>query len=182
MAEPEFVHDLFDRILDFNLQLIDEVCAFDVDAMIFGDDWGQQTGLLMGADLWREYIKPRMTRMYQRVKAHGKTVMIHSCGKVEELFPELIEAGVEVFNPFQPEVMDIYAIKRAFGDRLSFYGGISTQRTLPFATVRDVKDEVRRLLDEIGKDGGYIAAPAHWIPADAKPENIAAMLEVLQEQ
>ncbi|HOE66650.1 MAG TPA: uroporphyrinogen decarboxylase family protein [Candidatus Hydrogenedentes bacterium] len=182
MCEPEFSHDLFDRILDFNLGLIDEVCAFDIDAMIFGDDWGQQTGLLMGVDLWREYIKPRVAQMYQRVKAHGKAVMIHSCGKVDELFPELIEIGVDVFNPFQPEVMDVYAMKRLYGDRLSFYGGISTQQTLPFASVSEVRREVGRLLEEVGKDGGFIAAPAHWIPRDARPENIAAMLDVLTHQ
>jgi uroporphyrinogen decarboxylase len=101
---------------------------------------------------------------------------------VEEIFPDLIECGVDVFNPFQPEVMDVFEIKKKFGDRLSFFGGISTQRTLPFGTVKQTKDEVRRLIESIGKNGGYIASPAHAIPADAKAENIAAMIEVLQNQ
>ena len=120
--------------------------------------------------------------MYAAVKSHGKRVFIHSCGKVDELFPDLIDSGLDVFNPFQPEVIDVEEAKRRYGDRLSFYGGISTQKTLPYGSTRDVKDEVRRLLDRIGKNGGYIAAPAHDVPRDAKPENIAAMVEALQNQ
>jgi uroporphyrinogen decarboxylase len=89
---------------------------------------------------------------------------------------------LDVFNPFQPEVMDVFQVKRQYGDRLSFFGGISTQKTLPYGTVAEVKGEVRRLLDEVGKNGGYIASPAHAIPPDAKPENIAAMIDVLQNQ
>jgi len=180
--EKSFVNELLDRILDFNLKVIEKACAFPIDAMRFGDDWGQQSGLITGRALWKELIGPRVEKMYRLTRARGKRVFIHSCGKVEELFPDLIESGVDVFNPFQPEVMDVYAMKRRFGDRLSFFGGISTQKTLPYGTVRDVKDEVKRLLDAVGKDGGYIASPAHAIPKDAKPENIAAMIEVLQGQ
>jgi uroporphyrinogen decarboxylase len=94
----------------------------------------------------------------------------------------LIECGLDIFNPFQPEVMDVFEMKQRYGDRLSFYGGISTQRTLPCATIAQVKDEVKQLLDVVGKNGGYIAAPAHEIPGDAKPENVAAMIQVLQNQ
>jgi uroporphyrinogen decarboxylase len=182
VADKKFINDLLDRILEFNLRVIDNACRLDIDAMRFGDDWGQQTSLIMGADLWREFIKPRVRQMYSAVKARGKFVFIHSCGKVDEIFPDLIECGVEVFNPFQPEVMDVFEIKKKFGDRLSFFGGISTQRTLPFGTAKQTNEEVRRLIDCIGKNGGYIASPAHAIPADAKAENIAAMIEVLQNQ
>ncbi|MBN1936578.1 MAG: hypothetical protein JW934_18090 [Anaerolineae bacterium] len=182
VLDKGFVHALLDRILEFNLKLIENVCRFDVDAMMFGDDWGMQTGLIMGPALWREFIKPRVRQMYQAVRRAGKWVFIHSCGKVDEVFPDLIACGLNVFNPFQPEVIDVFAAKRTYGDRLSFYGGISTQRTLPYGTVGQVKDEVRRLIDEVGRSGGYIASPAHAIPADARPENIAAMIEVLQNQ
>jgi len=177
-----FVHSLLDRILDYNLRIIENACSFDIDAMMFGDDWGHQYGLIMGPELWREFIKPRIRRMYQLVKSKGKYVFIHSCGKVDGIFPDLIECGLDMFNPFQPEVMDVFKIKERYGDTLSFYGGISTQRTLPYGTVAQVKDEVRRLIDVVGKNGGYVAAPAHSIPADAKPENIAAMIDVLQNQ
>jgi uroporphyrinogen decarboxylase len=182
VADKPFANALLDQILEFNLRVIENACAFDIDAMMFGDDWGMQTGVLMGPGLWREFIKPRIREMYGLVKSRGKVVFIHSCGKVDALFPDLIECGLDVFNPFQPEVMDVFQVKRLYGDRLSFYGGISTQKTLPYAPVDVVKDQVRRLLDLVGKDGGYIAAPAHDIPADARPENIAAMIEVLQNQ
>jgi len=182
VEEPAFADALLDRIVEFNLAIIEKACALPIDAMMFGDDWGQQRGLLMGPAAWRRFIKPRITRMYGAVKARGKRVFIHSCGKVDELFPELIEAGLDVFNPFQPEVIDVYDAKRRYGERLSFYGGISTQKTLPYGSTTDVKDEVKRLLAAIGKDGGYIASPAHDVPRDAKPENVAAMVEALQNQ
>ena len=182
VSDKVFVHSLLDKILDFNLKIIENVCAFDIDAMMFGDDWGQQTGLLMGPFLWQEFIKPRIKKMYGLVKSKGKFVFIHSCGKVDELFQDLIECGLDVFNPFQPEVINVFEAKKEYGDRLTFYGGISTQRTLPYGTVSQVRDEVKRLLDIVGRSGGYIAAPAHAIPSDAKPENIAAMIEVLQTQ
>ncbi|KPK65372.1 MAG: hypothetical protein AMK73_03170 [Planctomycetes bacterium SM23_32] len=182
VADKGFVHALLDRILGFNLRVIENACRYGIDAMMFGDDWGQQRGLIMGPHLWREFIRPRVERMYGAVRARGKRVFIHSCGKVDELFPDLIECGLNVFNPFQPEVMDVFAMKRRYGDRLSFYGGISTQRTLPYGTVDEVRDEVGRLLAGVGREGGYIAAPAHAIPPDARPENVAAMIETLQDQ
>jgi len=162
--------------------VIEKVCSYDVDAMIFGDDWGMQTGLQMGAKLWREFIYPRIQQMYALVKSKGKFVFIHSCGKVDEVFPDLIEIGLDVFNPFQPEVMDVFEMKRHYGDRLTFFGGISVQKTLPYGSVAEVKDEVKQLLEIVGKNGGYIAAPSHDIPGDAKPENIHTMIEVLQNQ
>jgi len=182
ILDKGFVHALLDRILEFNLKVIARACKAEVDGMLFGDDWGQQKGLLMGPGLWREFIKPRVRKMYDLVKSAGKSVFIHCCGNVEELFPDLIECGVDVFNPFQPEVMDVFKLKREYGRDISFYGGISTQKTLPYGSVSEVREEVRRLITIVGDDGGYIAAPAHSVTADARPENVAAMIEVLQNQ
>jgi len=182
MINKPFVHEFLDRITDFNLRVAKNACEMNIDGMHFGDDWGQQTGLIMGPALWREFIKPRIKRLFEFVKSKGKFVMIHSCGNVQEIFPDIIECGVDVFNPFQPEVMDVFEMKRLYGDKLSFYGGISTQRTLPFGTKEDTVAEVRSLIERIGLKGGYIASPAHDIPKDAKPENVMAMLEVLQNQ
>jgi uroporphyrinogen decarboxylase len=183
MAEgARWVGILLDRILEFNLEVIERACRQPIDAMMFGDDWGDQRGVIMGVEHWRTFIRPRIARMYQAVRARGKFVFIHSCGKVDALFEDLADIGVQVFNPFQPEVMDVYEMKRRHGARLAFYGGISTQRTLPYGTTEATRDEVRRLLAEIGAGGGYIAAPAHAIPGDARPENIAAMIEELKGQ
>jgi uroporphyrinogen decarboxylase len=182
VSDKRFANALLDRILEFNLAIIENACTKNVDIFRFGDDWGHQRGVLMGPSLWREFIKPRFRRMCELVKSKGKLVMLHCCGKVDELFPDLIECGLDIFNPFQPEVMDVLEIKKRYGRELTFYGGISIQRTLPFGTVQQVRDEVRRLIDVVGADGGYIASPSHDIPGDAKPENIAAMVEVLQNQ
>ena len=182
LTDEDFVNRLFDRILQYNLSIIEHACSLDIDIFRFGDDWGHQRGLLMGIDLWRRFIRPRIKRMYELVKSKGKYVMIHCCGKVDELFDDLIECSLDIFNPFQPEVMDVFEIKKRYGGRLCFYGGISIQRTLPYGTVNQVKSEVRKLMDIVGENGGYIASPSHDIPADAKPENIAAMIEVLQNQ
>ena len=181
-ADEGFANELFDRILDYDLVVTRAALTFPIDAMRFGDDWGQQQGLIMGPALWRQFIKPRVARLYALVKAAGKRVFIHCCGKVQEILPDLIEIGVDVFNPFQPEVMDVAAIKALYGDRLSFFGGISTQKTLPYGTPRQVREEVRCLCSTIGNSGGYIASPAHDIPADARPENMAAMIDELQRQ
>ena len=150
--------------------------------MLFVDDWGQQTGLLFGARLWRRFIKPRVARLYGRVKAACKAVMIHCCGRVQELFPYLIEVGLDVFNPFQPEVMDPVEIKRQFGDRLTFFGGMSIQRVLPFGTPADVRREAQRLIREVGQGGGFIIAPSHDMPGDIPLENMLAFVETLQAQ
>ncbi|HVP18427.1 MAG TPA: uroporphyrinogen decarboxylase family protein [Spirochaetia bacterium] len=183
MAEGSpFADELLDGILAFDVEVVRRALSFAVDGVRFGDDWGQQRGLIMGPELWRKYIKPRIAKLYGMVRSAGKKVFIHCCGKVDEIFPDLIDVGVDVFNPFQPEVMEVEAIKERYGEHISFFGGISTQRTLPYGTPSGVKDEVRRLIEKIGRDGGYIAAPAHDVPRDAKPENIAAMIEVLRSQ
>jgi uroporphyrinogen decarboxylase len=181
-ADKDFANTLLDRILDFNLTIIENVCSRNIDIFRFGDDWGHQRGLLMGPVLWREFIKPRFKKMCRLVKSKGKFVMLHCCGKVDEIFGELIECGLDIFNPFQPEVIDVFEAKKTYGNKMSFYGGISIQRTLPFGTPVQVREEVKKLIDIVGKNGGYIASGSHDIPADAKPENVAAMIEVLQNQ
>jgi len=179
---PEFVEELLDAICDYNVAVVEQAVSYDIDAVHFGDDWGSQLGLLMGRQLWERFLMPRLARQYGAAKAAGKFVTIHSCGKVQEVFPQLIEIGLDCFNPFQPEVMDVYEMKRVYGGRLSFWGGISTQRLLPYGTPDEVRAEARRMMAEVGKDGGYILAPAHSIPGDAKPENVMALIETVNDQ
>lgn len=179
---PGFVHELLDALCDYNVALVDQAVQYPIDAVHFGDDWGSQRGLQMGPARWETFIKPRLARQYAAAKRAGKFVTIHSCGMVQEVFPQLIEIGLDCFNPFQPEVMDVYEMKRLYGDRLSFWGGVSTQRLLPYGTPAEVRAECRRLMAEVGRDGGYILAPAHAIPGDARPENVLAMIEAVNCQ
>jgi uroporphyrinogen decarboxylase len=115
------------------------------------------------------------------VREQGKYVTIHSCGKVDELFDDLVAIGLNCFNPFQPEVMDVYELVPRYRGRLAFHGGLSTQKTLPYGTVADVRRETRRLL-ELGADGGYMFIPAHAVPRDVPAENMAAFIEEVTTQ
>ena len=178
---PEFVDQLFNTIADYNIAQLQEALKYDIDAVYFGDDWGQQRGLQMGPKLWRRFIYPVLQRMYSSVHQAGKFVFIHSCGDVDELFDDLIKIGVNCFNPFQPEVMDVMALLTNYRGRLAFHGGLSTQRTLPYGTVVDVVAESRRLLDH-GRGGGYIFAPAHDVEGDVPLANMLAFIQVAQSQ
>lgn len=181
IINPDFVNELLDAICDYNLAQVEKALEYDIDAVYFGDDWGQQKGLIMGYDLWKEFIYPRLQRMYGRVRAAGKYVMIHSCGDVDELFDDLVDAGLNCFNPFQPEVMDVYDILPRYRGRLAFHGGLSMQKVLPFGTREEVVAESERLL-ELGREGGYIFSPSHSVEGDTPFENILAFIEVAQKQ
>lgn len=173
---PAFVHELMTAITDYNLAQVREALKYDIDAVYFGDDWGQQHGLIMGKPWWDEFIRPHLRRMYGAVRAAGRFQMIHSCGDVDELFDDLVALGVHCFNPFQPEVMDTAALLAKYRGRLAFHGGLSTQRVLPYGTEADVRRESRRLLD-LGADGGYIFAPGHAVEGDVPLANILAFIE-----
>jgi uroporphyrinogen decarboxylase len=179
---PKFVEALLDRIFEWNMAVLDQMLEYPFDGVLFGDDWGQQRGLMFGPKRWRQFIKPRMAAMYRKVADAGAAVCIHSCGKVQDLFPELIDIGLQVFNPFQPEVMDLWEMKAKYGRDLTFYGGVSVQRLLPFGTPDEVRREVRRMLDELGQGGGLIVAPSHDMPGDIPLENLLALIETVQGQ
>ncbi len=178
---PEFVHELLHAIADYNIAQVRKALEFEIDAVHFGDDWGQQHGLQMGPDLWREFIYPELKRMYAVVRDAGRYVSIHSCGDVDELFDDLIGIGLTCFNPFQPEVMDVETLIPQYHGRLAFHGGLSTQRTLPYGTVADVRRESRRLID-LGRNGGYIFAPAHAVEGDVPLKNMLAFIDEAMSQ
>jgi len=182
LLEPNFANELLDAICEFNLRIIDVGLEFDVDAIHFGDDWGQQRGLIMGPKLWREFIKPRMARMFEKARNAGKFVSLHSCGDIHEIFPDLIDIGLNMYQTFQPEIYDIKKMKKEYGSHLTFWGGISTQRLLPYADPEEVKRTAVETMKIIGENGGYVSGPTHAVPGDVPPENILALIEVYQNQ
>ncbi len=181
IENPEFVHELLGAICEYNLAQVDQALEYDIDAIYFGDDWGQQSGLMMGPRLWKEFLYPQLKRMYGRVRDAGKAVFIHSCGDVDELFDDLVEIGLNCFNPFQPEVMDVEALMPQYHGKLTFHGGLSTQKTLPYGTAEDVRAESRKLL-ALGARGNYIFSPAHSVESDVPLENLLAFIDEAHSQ
>ena len=182
IASPEALDQLLNDICEYHLKLIRIMLEYDVDVIYFGDDWGQQKGLIMGKPHWMRFIYTQMKRLYAEVKAKGKYVLQHSCGDIHEILPELVDIGLDCYQTFQPEIYDIQQVKDTIGDRLSFWGAISTQQLLPFADPETVQKETVRIMNILGKNGGYIASPTHAVPGDVPPENIMAMLEVFANQ
>lgn len=182
VACPEELEAFYDKICDYFCHLVDIALEYNIDGVYFGDDWGQQKGLIMGHAHWRRFIKPRMARLYARVKAKGKYVVQHSCGDCYEILPDLIEIGLDCYQTFQPEIYDIETIKKQYGDRLTFWGGVSTQRCLPYATPEGVQQEARRVMQALRKGGGLIIAPTHSLAFDVPPENIMALVQMFQSQ
>lgn len=175
---PEFVEDLLDRILyEWDLPIIDQQLALGVDGFYFADDWGSTTGLMFSPRMWRRFIKPRLAVIYEHCRQAGVVVGQHSDGAVGPLFPDLIEIGLQVFNPLSPSVMDPLEYKEKYGDVLTFYGGIDVERTLPFGTPEEVRQEIRTRAETLGRGGGYILQSSHTILQDVPMENIVAYIE-----
>lgn len=179
LASPEIAHHLFERTAAFQQHAARQFARAGVDILITGDDIAGQTGPLMRLETWRRFLKPRLAATVRAVKeANAATrVFYHSDGNVEAFIPDLIEIGVEILNPVQPECMDPAAIKRQYGDRLSFWGTVSVQRTMPLGTPEDVRAEVRARIREVGHGGGLILAPAHVLGPETPWENIVAFFE-----
>ncbi len=178
IESPEFVEELLDRILyEWNLPIIEQQLALGVDGFYFADDWGSKTGLIFSPKMWRRFIEPRLAVMYQRCQEAGVVVGQHSDGAVGWLFPDLLEMGVQVFNPLSPSVMDPRTYKEEYGDRLAFYGGIDVERTLPFGTPEEVRQEIRSMANLMGRGGGYILQSSHTILEDVPLENLVAYIE-----
>ena len=181
-GEPAFAQKLLSTIIEKNMVMLENVLMLpEIDGVLLGSDWGSQIDLLMAPETWEDMIRPGEQREYELIHAYGKDVWVHSCGCIERIIPSLIEIGLDVLNPIQPEAMDIQKLKSDYGDQLAFWGGISTQDTLPFGTPEELKAETRRIRDMMSVNGGYILSPAQSIQSDVPVENILALMEVARE-
>ena len=178
-GEPAFAQKLLDRIIEKNMVMLDNFLGCpEIDGVLLGSDWGSQLDLLMSPDTWEAMIRPGEQREYDLVHGFGKDVWVHSCGCIVKAIPSLIEMGLDVLNPVQPECMDLAMLKDNYGDRLAFWGGISTQKALPYGTADEVRAEARRVRDLMSKDGGYILSPAQQLQVDVPTGNVLALIDV----
>jgi uroporphyrinogen decarboxylase len=173
-----FVEELLERQTEYTLQVMEESLALgEFDCFYLSDDYGAQRSLLMSPADWRALIKPRLARLYRFAKVHGRQTYLHSCGCIREIIPDLIEIGLDMLHPIQPEAMDIYRLKREFGRDITFCGGVRTQDLLPLGTPEEVHAEVRQLKRVMGAGGGYVLEPGITLQDDVPLENMVALVE-----
>ena len=179
VAEPELASEMVGRCADFAISLGEAACErFPLDWLWTGDDVASQTGMMMSPAMWREIVRPHLQRVFDVGRKRGLWVAYHCCGALRPIIGDLVEMGLDVLNPVQCNCpgMDAAELKKEFGGRLAFMGGVDTQDTLPNGSADDVRRATRHLLDVMTADGGgYILAASHTIPPETPDENIFAM-------
>jgi uroporphyrinogen decarboxylase len=178
--DPGFAAALLDRITEIQLVLIQRFLALGLDVGYFGDDYGAQNTLLFSPKMWRALIKPRLARLFAPFVEAGLPVILHSDGQIAAILPDLLEIGMTVLNPVQPEVIEHAWLRATFGDRLACYGGISTQTVLPQGSPQDVARAVAECRAVLAPDDtGLVIGPSHRLMTDVPLENVEALLAAI---
>ncbi|MCL5072030.1 MAG: hypothetical protein M1308_14230, partial [Actinobacteria bacterium] len=156
-----------------------------VDILAVGDDYGMQDRTIMSPEIWRKQIKPRYQKMIKNIKSKYQDLkwFHHTCGSVFPIIGDMIEIGVDILNPIQPTALDMQPekLKKTFGNNIIFHGGIDIQKLLPFGKPDEIRNEVKRVINILSENGGYIAAPSHNIQALTPVENIIALYETVND-
>lgn len=183
VSRPEFITYTLDRLTEDNAFRSRRLAEADVDMVHLGDDVGMEDRMMMSPEMWRSWLKPCLAKVIQAAKEAKPDVHIsyHSDGYIEPIIPDLIEIGIDVLNPVQPECMDPVSLKKRYGDRLSFWGTIGTQTTMPLGTPEEVKETVKHRIKTVGQNGGLMLAPTHVLEPDVPWENIVAFFEAIDE-
>ena len=183
VLRPDFAGALFDRLTALRVVQARQLAGAGVDVLRLGDDVAGQMGMLISPELWRTWFKPRLAHIIDAARAVKPDIHIfyHSDGDCRAIVPELIEIGVTVLNPVQPECMDPATLKREYGDRLAFWGTVGTQSTMPHATPEEVRTVVRERVETVGKGGGLLISPTHTLEPDVPWENLVTFVEAVEE-
>jgi uroporphyrinogen decarboxylase len=190
MLNEEFAHALMDKITELKMQYWEkalETVGENVMVISEADDLATQNSLLCSVDLYKKIVHPYHKKLFDFIKKKAKNkvhIFYHTCGAVTPLIPYLIEEGVDILNPVQVNAagIDTKVLKREFGKDMTFWGGgVDTQRILPFGTPAEVREEVKRRIDDLAPGGGFVFSAVHNVQSDVPPENFMAMWETLQE-
>lgn len=185
LLRPDVIHFIMETVTGFftgYFYRILQRCRGDIDLVFTADDIGHQDGLLLSLDMWEEFIKPYHVRINQMIHDMGSRVIYHTDGAVSEAVPGLMDMGIDVLQALQFSAagMDPSLLKEHYGEKLCFEGGMCVQKVLPFGSVEEVREECRRLISILGRQGGYLCGPSHFIQAGTPPENIAAFFDEAQ--
>jgi len=177
------VRRLLEALCDYLLELVRYWAEIGADAVMLTDDWGTQSGLMVSPAMWRDFFKPHYRTVFDEAHGRGLDVIFHSCGNVMDIVGDLIEVGVDVLDPVQPGAMDLERAARDYGGRISFAGGIDVQHLLVAGTPQEIGDEVRRIVDMLGRPsgGGLIVGPANVLTPEVPIHNLRAMFEACHE-
>ena len=176
------INYLLDGITDFQVEMAKKIINTGaVDGVYTGDDFGTQRSLVMSPEIWRKFFKKRYKKIWEIYKKNNLSIFHHSCGNIFAIIPDLIEIGLDVLSPIQPEAMNLSLLSEKFGKYLTFFGGISTQKTLPFGTPQDVRKEIIDRIKVLGRNCGYIISPSHEITSDCRPENFLTLLYTFRD-
>lgn len=176
---PEIIHAICDNMMERRIRQAQKFTSLGVDILRLGDDITCQTGLIMSLDCYREFFKERTRKIIQAAKKINPEVLVfmHSDGKIDKLVPELIDIGVDILNPVQPECNDLQKVVSDFGDKISFWGGIGTQSVMPFGTPQEVETKVKETWKILGKNGNLLLAPTHILEPEVPWENVTAFMK-----
>ncbi len=183
VADKDLSHRIMDMSVEYHLQLGYKLIERGVDMLWLADDYGAEHTMIISPETFREMIKPKMGYMIDELRKRDKNVKIafHSDGYIEPIIDDLIDVGVDLLNPVQPESMDPAHIKKRYGDRIALWGTVSTQSTLPFKGPKEVDEEVRERIRTCAPGGGLLLAPTHNIQLDVPFENIDAFYEAIEK-
>ncbi|MBN1555178.1 MAG: hypothetical protein JXA11_10570 [Phycisphaerae bacterium] len=180
-SEPTFIHGALDVLLEMHLDALDKILAMPIDGVTFGDDFGSQKGLMISPKSFREFYKPRLAKLYGRVRDAGLVVGAHSCGDNTAILGDYIDIGLQMFHPLQPECMDIAAVKREFGEHLTFRGGIGTQGAAAHGSPDDARRAVMQAVKILSENGGYLLESCKPLPLETPLDTALAFIQALRD-
>jgi len=183
LENKEMARVLLDGITEIRCGMARIFAEAGVDVLRLGDDVGTERGMMIGRATWAEWLKPRLAKVIKSAREIRPDILVfyHSDGDCRAVIPELIEIGIDILNPVQPECMDPAEIKMLYGDRLAFWGTIGTQTTMPFGTPDDVKREVITRIETVGKGGGLLLGPSHLLQDEVPWDNVLAFFEAVEK-